>query len=173
MEKSSRKSSEKNSSMAAESISNSSPQNSANSSEELQKQLYDLEKKLQSKREKEQYSKILPWLKNDQEKIEFLTQPSLEKRNEWIKENQIHRRPLSPNASMKEVIENQDIALGMPMEYVLKSWGEPSSREVSGNPSFRNEKWKYIRNISSSDGFRQEKRYVYFEQGKVVGWETE
>ncbi|RYZ84995.1 MAG: hypothetical protein EOP06_17050, partial [Proteobacteria bacterium] len=52
-------------------------------SEELQmvrrrKQVKEFERALDSRQEKEQYSKILPWLKDDEEKIEFLSIPSLE-----------------------------------------------------------------------------------------------
>jgi hypothetical protein len=71
------------------------------------------------------------------------------------------------------LMQSQDIAIGMPMDYVVKSWGDPLIREVSGNPLFKNEKWKYSRSISTQDGFKQEKRTVYFEGGKVVGWETD
>jgi len=30
-----------------------------------------------------------------------------------------------------------------------------------------------LRYVATPDGYRSEKRYVYFESGKVVGWETE
>lgn len=140
---------------------------------ELKSQIQDLERKLETRKEKEQYSKLLPWLRDDQEKIDFLKQPNLEKRNKWALEKKVFARPQYPSPEMKRLIDNQDIALGMPMDYVSKSWGEPSSKDVSGNPLMKNERWRYNRTISSSDGYRQEKRFVYFEAGKVVGWETE
>lgn len=61
----------------------------------------------------------------------------------------------------------------MPAEYVKKSWGEPVNIEVSGNPIYRNERWQYNKQVATPQGYKQEKRYVYFEGGRVVGWETE
>ncbi|MGZ3743288.1 MAG: hypothetical protein ACXWRA_05440 [Pseudobdellovibrionaceae bacterium] len=148
------------------------------SSDELQqvqqrKQLRELEKSLDSRQAKEQYSKVLPWLKNDAEKIEVLTIPSLEGRQNWINRQNIWSRARVPAARMKELIDTQDIAIGMPMEYVRRAWGDPVSVEASGNPLYKNERWKYMRSVPGSDGFHQQKRFVYFEGGRVVGWDTE
>lgn len=140
---------------------------------ELRDQISLLEKRLETKKEKEQYSKILPWFKSNSEQIEFLKQPNLETRNQWILKNKIYTRSNSPSPEMKALIGSQDIALGMPADFVIKSWGEPIARDISGNPLNRNERWKYLRTLATSDGYRQEKRFVYFEGGKVVGWETE
>lgn len=132
-----------------------------------------LERTLRSKKEREQYSKILPWLKNDQEKIEFLSIPSIEGRQQWINQKNIWSRSQAPQEEMKELVEAQDVAVGMPQEYVRRSWGEPMAVEVSGNPIYKNERWKYQRQVSTPQGFRKEIRFVYFEGGRVVGWETE
>ncbi|MDG0816780.1 hypothetical protein [Bdellovibrio svalbardensis] len=133
----------------------------------------ELERTLSSKKEKEQYSKVLPWMKNDEEKASFLAIPSLEGRQAWINKHQIWDRSQAPHAEMKDLIETQDIAVGMPQDYVKKSWGDPLSVEVSGNPIYKNERWKYQCFSSSPEGYRKETRYVYFEGGRVVGWETE
>lgn len=74
---------------------------------------------------------------------------------------------------MKGLVENQDIAIGMTQDLVRKAWGEPESIDVSGNRIYKNEKWKFSRTMTLGDGFKSEKRYVYFEGGRVVGWETE
>jgi len=137
------------------------------------RQLRDLEKTLDSRQAKEQYSKVLPWLKDDSEKIELLNVPSLEGRQAWINRNNIWSRARVPVARMKDLIDSQDIAVGMPMEYVRRAWGDPLAVEVSGNPVYKNERWRYSRNVPGSDGFHQQKRYVYFEGGRVVGWDTE
>ena len=176
MEKSSRKGAIEDSPSAQEkspTALNQGRRSEATDSSELKEQISLLEKRLDSKKEREQYSKILPWLKNHSEQIEFLKQPNLEKRNQWILKNKLYSRPSSPSPEMKALIGNQDIALGMPADFVIKSWGEPVARDISGNPLNRNERWKYIRTLATSDGYRQEKRFVYFEGGKVVGWETE
>ncbi|HEX7676431.1 MAG TPA: hypothetical protein VF412_19805 [Bdellovibrio sp.] len=133
----------------------------------------ELERTLSSRKEKEQYSKVLPWLKNDEEKLSFLSVPTLEGRQQWMNSHHIWDRSQAPQAEMKDLIETQDIAVGMPQDYVKRSWGEPMSIEVSGNPLYKNERWKYQRFSSTPEGYRKETRYVYFEGGRVVGWETE
>lgn len=135
--------------------------------------LRERERSLSSKKEREQYSKILPWLKSDEEKLSFLSIPSIEGRQQWINRNNIWSRAQAPQAGMKDLIENQDVAVGMQQDYVRKSWGEPLAIEVSGNPIYKNERWKYQRQVSTAQGFRKETRFVYFEGGRVVGWETE
>lgn len=132
-----------------------------------------LERSLNSRKEKEQYSKVLPWFMNDQEKLEFLSIPSLEGRQTWIQQHQLWTRSQAPNEELKNLVDNQDITLGMQQDLVRKSWGEPQTVEVSGNPIYKNERWKYIRYITSPDGFKKETRLVYFEGGRVVGWESE
>lgn len=132
-----------------------------------------LEKRLSSKKEKEQYSKALPWFKDDAEINQFLNIPTLEGRQAWILRNNIWDRSKTPDSEMKALLESQDIAVGMPMELVKKSWGEPLAIDISGNPIYRNQRWKYQRQVSAPDGFKKETRLVYFEGGRVVGWETE
>lgn len=147
----------------------------ADDMEEIQKRqkVRELERTLSSKKVREQYSKVLPWLKNDEEKINFLNIPSIEGRQQWINKNNLWGRSQAPQEEMKELIETQDIAVGMPQDYVRRSWGDPLSIEVSGNPIYKNERWKYQRQVSTAQGFRKETRFVYFEGGRVVGWETE
>lgn len=136
------------------------------------KKLRLFERSLDSQKERLQYSKVLPWLKNDEEKLDFLSVPSIEGRQAWINKNKIWAR-IKNLKDFTEVMESQDIAVGMPSDFVKKSWGEPENVEVSGNPIYKNERWKYIKQVSTPQGYRQEKRYVYFEGGRVVGWETE
>lgn len=134
--------------------------------------LRELERGLNSTNERLQYSKVLPWLKGDQEKIALLSIPTTEGRQVWINKNKIWSRAKSLT-EFDEVVESQDIALGMPTEYVKKSWGEPDHVETSGNPIYRNERWQYNRQVATPQGYKLEKRLVYFEGGRVVGWETE
>lgn len=134
--------------------------------------LRELERGLNSSNERLQYSKVLPWLRSDQEKIDLLSIPTTEGRQVWINKNKIWSRAKSL-VEFDEVVESQDIALGMPTEYVKKSWGEPDHVETSGNPIYRNERWQYNRQVATPQGYKLEKRLVYFEGGRVVGWETE
>lgn len=136
------------------------------------KKLRQLERTLDSQKERLQYSKILPWFADDQEKIEFLTIPTIEGRQVWINKNKIWSRAKDLRY-FDDIVESQDIALGMPADYVRKSWGEPTTIESSGNPIYKNERWQYLKQVSTPQGYKQEKRLVYFEGGRVAGWETE
>lgn len=132
----------------------------------------NLERTLDSQKERQNYSKVIPWLENDDEKIAYLTIPSIEGRQAWVNKNRIWLR----NTNFKDfelAVQTQDIVLGMPADFVKKSWGEPDAIENSGNPIYKNERWKYIKQVSTPNGYHQEKRYVYLEGGRVVGWETE
>ena len=139
---------------------------------EKRKKLRTLERSLDSQKERINYSKVLPWLQNDDEKINYLSIPSVEGRQAWINKNKIWKRAKNTK-DYQEIMEATDIALGMPSDLVKKAWGDPEAVESSGNPIYKNERWKYIKQVSTPNGFRQEKRYVYFEGARVVGWETE
>jgi hypothetical protein len=141
--------------------------------QKVQTSVDDLEKTLKTQKEKEQYARVLPWLKDDSEKIEMLSLKSTQQRQNWIIEKNIWQRAQRPSEGQKKLIQNNDIGLGMPMDFVRQAWGEPQSIEVSGNPALRNERWRYSRQVSTADGFKQEKRFVYFENGRVAGWDTE
>ena len=135
--------------------------------------LKQLENALSSRKEVEQYSKALPWFDNDQERIQFLQLPGFESRQKWLVQQGFSSRSSRAQSKMKDLVEAQDIAVGMPQSLVRQAWGEPSTVEVSGNPQFKNERWHYNRYVSTQDGYKPEKKLVYFEGGKVVGWEVE
>lgn len=131
-----------------------------------------LERTLDSTKERQHYSKILPYLKTDQEKVDYLSMPTIEGRQSWVVRNKIWSR-VKDDKDFTEIVEAQDLSVGMTQELVRKSWGEPESVEFSGNPIYKNEKWRYVRDVPSPNGYKRERRYVYFEGGRVVGWETE
>lgn len=135
--------------------------------------LKQLENSLATKKEVEQYSKSLPWFQDDDERIEFLSLSDFEERQRWLQKKNFSSRSVQVTSSMHDLVEAQDIAVGMPQTLVKKSWGDPDNVEVSGNPQFRNERWRYNRYVSTNDGYKLEKKVVYFEAGKVVGWEIE
>ncbi|WP_409478048.1 hypothetical protein [Pseudobdellovibrio sp. HCB154] len=136
------------------------------------RRLRQLERNLDSPKERVNYSKVLPLFANDQEKIDYLSIPSLEGRQAWVNRNKLWNRDKT-NPDLMAVAEAQDITLGMSQELVRKSWGEPTQVEHSGNPIYKNERWKYVRDLPTTSGYKRERRYVYFEGGRVVGWETE
>lgn len=130
-----------------------------------------LESQLGGDREKKQYYKSLPWLKDEAEQLEFLRQNGYFARQSWLSKKGIGRRSTDVDKPTEDLIASKDIALGMPNEIVRRSWGSPDVVEVAGNPIYGNERWRYKRYAPSPDGYRLQSRVVYFEAGKVVGWE--
>lgn len=130
-----------------------------------------LEGSLTDDREKNQYYKILPWLKNDSERLEFLQQNGYYARQSWLRKKSVGKRPAEIDKSMEDLIATKDIAVGMPTELVKRSWGSPDGIDVAGNPIYGNERWRYKRYTPSPEGYHLQSRLVYFEAGKVVGWE--
>lgn len=131
-----------------------------------------LERTLDSTKERQHYSKVLPYLKTDQEKVDYLSKPTIEGRQSWVVRNKIWSR-VKDDKEFTDVVEAQDLSIGMTQELVKKSWGEPDSVEFSGNPIYKNEKWRYVRDVPSPNGYKRERRFVFFEGGRVVGWETD
>lgn len=144
---------------------------SMNSSDRVR--LKQLENTLRTNKEVEQYSRALPFMKDEAERIRFLELADYEARQTWLKNEKFFERNKQTQEQLQPLVETQDIAIGMPQVLVKKSWGEPENVEVSGNPQFRNEKWRYSKYVSTPYGYKLERKLVYFEAGKVVGWETE
>ena len=132
----------------------------------------ELERSLDSEKERRHYSKILPLLESDQEKIDYLSIDSIEGRQAWANRNKIWARMKSPK-DYQELADQQDISVGMTTELVRRSWGDPDSIDYSGNEIYRNERWRYIRDVATANGYKRERRHVFFEGGRVVGWETD
>ena len=78
-----------------------------------------------------------------------------------------------PMDRIQSAVEHQDLVLGMDMSDVKSAWGEPRDVETAGSASQGNQRWVYINGLSGSES-RQlaSSRAVYFERGKVVGWEN-
>lgn len=70
-----------------------------------------------------------------------------------------------------EALRIRELILGMDMRDVRTAWGEPGEVQIAGNPAMGNQRWIYYTSPSLRWGLRQA-RVVYFEGGKVAGWET-
>ena len=59
----------------------------------------------------------------------------------------------------------------MPSQDVYRIWGQPGDVEAAGKNggAYGNERWTYYEGLSGGLGSA---RVLYFERGKVVGWET-
>lgn len=133
--------------------------------------LKDLESRLTNRAEKAQYYQIKSSLKTDQDRIQFLTLSSSESKARWIKSRGLNMDDRHSN-EIANIIEKQDIALGMSQSAVRESWGDPDAIEVAGDSVYGYERWRYNRFISGNDGYQKEMRMVFFEGGRVVGWQT-
>lgn len=134
-------------------------------------EIKQLESQLRSDRERNQYYKTLPWLKDEEEQLEFLRQNGYYARQVWLRQRAIGKRATVIDKEDEDLIASKDIAVGMPNELVRRSWGAPDSIDVAGNPIYGNERWRYKRYTPSPDGYRLQSRIIYFESGKVAGWE--
>jgi hypothetical protein len=139
---------------------------------QMRRDLRILERKMNSEKEKEQYSRVLPYLLNDDEKIHFLSIPSVEGRSQWAQAQGIWARAREKDLLLQAIAERGDVSLGMNGDHVRKAWGDPSSIDISGDGLFKNERWTFQTFQTTTDGFKKELRNVYFEGGRVVGWDT-
>lgn len=71
--------------------------------------------------------------------------------------------------AISSALDEGQITLGMPMKDVRGVWGSPVRIETAGDPGRGNQKWVYYTGISSLE--EQPDRTVYFENGRVVGWD--
>jgi len=134
-------------------------------------ELRSLESQLLDEREKKQYYQNVPWFKDSHEQLEFLKQNGYYARQIWLRKKGVGKRPVELDKSSEDLIATKDIALGMPLELVKRSWGNPDFVEVAGNSMYGNQRWRYKRYTPSPEGYRLQSRVIYFESGKVAGWE--
>lgn len=130
-----------------------------------------LEAQLETRREKKQYYKYKGLIKSDGDRIYFLKLPSVEARERWA-QNRGYVEDEKYTDELAQIIEKNDIAVGMSQKAVVQSWGDPDIVEVAGDPVYGNERWRYSKYESGDEGFNKQTRVVYFESGRVVGWET-
>ena len=136
-------------------------------------QLNRLEKAIESKREKQQYYNIKPYLSSDEERIYFLSLNDYEQRAKFIRSLPVSNLNEQSTPELQEAVDTGDVVLGMTKKSVKESWGEPESVEVAGNAVYGNERWRYTRNVASENGGNKELRIIYFEGGRVAGWEKQ
>jgi hypothetical protein len=132
-----------------------------------------LEDSLQFSVERKQYYGYKPYFKNDFERIHFLRLPNREARERYAQSIGLHTADADFDQSTLSLIETGDLAKGMSKKAVAQSWGEPEFREVAGDELYGNERWHYKKLVSTEDGYKQERRIIYFEAGRVAGWETD
>jgi hypothetical protein len=63
------------------------------------------------------------------------------------------------------------LTLGMAMPQVIELWGKPSEVQTAGDANDGNQRWYYSEGVAGLYGLGSH-RIVYFEQGRVAGWES-
>lgn len=137
----------------------------------LRMQLKEAERDIVGRREREQYFRHKPLMQSDRERLEFLRISTFENRARWLAARGISAVNPHHTPAIQKLIEQNDITLGMTKQAVRESWGEPEIVEVAGNPIYGNERWKYLEEVSSPEGYQTETRILFFEAGRVAGWE--
>lgn len=132
-----------------------------------------LESRLETDREKRQYFRYKGLMLNDRERAYFLNLPTVEARERWVNNRGYNVEDDGYPDHIAELIEKNDITVGMSQKAVVESWGDPDTVEVAGNPVYGNERWRYSRYLSSNEGYQKVDRFLYFEAGRLVGWETD
>jgi hypothetical protein len=111
------------------------------------------------------YEQYKSKFKTTSEKIYFLKLSNYERRDYldsrgWLKpEAKANHTPLEERFGVRATT----VSMGMSKADVMNTFGRPSRVEVAGNPSNENERWLYSVNGAT--------KYIYFESGRVEGWE--
>ena len=131
----------------------------------------ELAKKLSSLSEEQQiwFERNQDMFKSDSQKIFFLSLSQAE-RDQYLYSLNTNKRRLKASRKPASYFkysprESRVIAKGMQKNDVVSKWGNPHRVDVAGDPSLENERWVFYE--------AGEKRYVYFERGRVEGWVTD
>ncbi|MCB0394136.1 MAG: hypothetical protein KDD25_06235, partial [Bdellovibrionales bacterium] len=134
--------------------------------------LNQLEKADRSPEEQRLYYAYKDVLPSDQERIHFLSLPTLSAKENWLQRMGYSTMDKSVSRELASIIADKDIAVGMSMTSVKESWGEPKMEEFSGDPRLGNARWTFTKYIRGEEGYQRQDRLVVFQGGHVVGWET-
>lgn len=134
----------------------------------LETELRSLESRL-SEREYRDYLKYTDYFSSPAQRVYFLKLPPRERYdylaslgvNSFVDQN--YRDGLSYAKGYKATYN--DIYLGMSKTEVQRIWGSPSRVDVAGNPKMENERWSFYHNGRV--------KTVFFESGRVEGWEIQ
>ena len=92
---------------------------------------------------------------SDAEKVDYLDSRSFSSYSSVRTQNGRELASLQP-------VYNSTLSLGMSKDDVVQSWGRPARIDIAGNPANENERWAFYGNGGV--------RYIYFESGRVEGW---
>ncbi len=129
------------------------------------------ERNLRTSTERQQYFQYKPFFRNDRQRIHFLSLPDVAAREAYSNSKGFSNSVDFITPLDQEAAESNDLYIGMSKSGVRHSWGSPDQVEVAGSPLYGNERWLYSDYVPSPDGFVKEKKVIYFEGSRVVGWE--
>ena len=120
--------------------------------------------------EEREYRKARPYLNGISEKIYYLSLPPPERRDYITgkiggKRERKKEREKDFLSTMIQGLGPDALYLGMDKKAVLRRWGHPTHMEVAGNPKRQNERWSFY--------YNGRLRQVYFEGGRVRGWDID
>jgi hypothetical protein len=72
---------------------------------------------------------------------------------------------------LRSAIAQREVLVGMDMRQVTQVLGRPYDIESAGDPGQGNQRWVYPLGLSGRFGLGAQ-RVIYFEDGKLVGWEN-
>jgi hypothetical protein len=133
-------------------------------SQALKSELRQLEG-LQSEESLELYNQHKHLLAGTSGKIYFLKLPPQDRKDYLSSKGILSEKRLASETPFDRLTSrrNNDVYLGMNKNEVLASMGKPVKVEVAGNPRNENERWLYR--------FNSRSKFIYFESGRVEGWE--
>jgi hypothetical protein len=134
--------------------------------------LQGLENKIATQAERTDYFNYKP-LMSDEECIEYLSLGTKDERQQWLQYKKVTTRDKETDEVLAEVIAKSDVSLGMTQNQVIQSWGDPELVEIAGNSLYKNERWQYTKFVPSYEGYKKQLRLLYFESGRLIGWELD
>ncbi len=130
----------------------------------LPEELLTLEENL-TDQEFKHYEKHKNKLKGVSEKIYFLKLNGIRQRDQYLWEKGFRNDFAQASPKELNAIYQREITLGMSKKAVRDSWGQPVKIEIAGNPRYENERWSFYE--------YGKLKYVFFENGRVEGWDID
>jgi hypothetical protein len=102
---------------------------------------------------------------NEEERLAFL-ELSKAKREDFLESKKQYLERRTYPSYVESAIAQRDLIYGMSAKAVIEAWGQPSVEEFAGKGRFQ--RWTYYNHPAT----REEKRYLYIEDGRLVGWQS-
>jgi hypothetical protein len=88
-----------------------------------------------------------------------------------LRRERLEAERLEQEDAIRYGLSRRDLVVGMRPRDVQDLWGEPGEVQTAGERGQGYERWVYFEGLSSRWSLSTA-RFVYFENGRVVGWET-